>query len=275
MQLTEVQSVTSPSYFYLPFDSKFKIGDKLMINTKYGLEMSIVTIQNKDITKIDDDYLATFVRYVTRDDERINCENCKYAKTLLPQVKIEADKLNLKMKIGFVAVAFDKSKISVNYTADERVDFRELVKVLGSKFKSRIEMRQIGNRDETKQIGAMGTCGRECCCKLYLSDFDKVSIKMAKNQNIALNPNRINGMCGRLLCCLKYEDDFYENIQSRMPRIGWKVSTPDGEGVVSGIDLLRESVNVTFSKDDTTEIVKYHIDDIKYTKVAKKDGKNR
>ena len=140
--------------------------------------------------------------------------------------------------------------------------FRELIKILGTKFKARIEMRQIGNRDETKQVGAIGICGRVTCCKAFLNDFDKVSIKMAKNQNISLNPTRINGMCGRLLCCFKYEDDFYAEMQKKMPKENAVVSTPDGKGTVSARDFLRETVSVTFTKDESSETKIYDLKDI-------------
>ena len=178
------------------------------------------------------------------------------------------------MKIGFITVSLDKKKINVNYTAEDRVDFRELIKILGTKYKARIEMRQIGNRDETKQIGAIGVCGRVTCCKAYLNDFDKVSIKMAKNQNISLNPNKINGMCGRLLCCFKYEDDFYSEMQKKMPKENSLVSTPDGKGTVSSRDFLKETVTVTFTKDDTTENKVYDLKDIQIL-TKDKNEKNR
>ena len=133
---------------------------------------------------------------------------------------------------------------------------------MSNKFKCKIEMRQIGNKDESKVVGAMGVCGRVTCCKAYLSDFGKVSIKMAKNQNISLNPTRINGMCGRLLCCLKYEDEYYAEMQKKMPKINSVVSTPDGKGTVSNLDFLRELVSVTFTKDETTEVKVYNLEDI-------------
>ena len=173
------------------------------------------------------------------------------------------------MKIGFITVNLDKNKIYVHYTADDRVDFRELIKVLGTKYKARIEMHQIGNRDETKQIGAIGVCGRVTCCKAFLNDFDKVSIKMAKNQNISLNPTRINGMCGRLLCCFKYEDEYYAEMQKKMPKVGSTITTPDGKGVVSANDFLREKVSVTFTKDETTEVKVYELSDLQVFKDKK------
>lgn len=239
---------------------------RVVVNMADNLELGLV----KGVVEMSSPELVDVVRLASDEDNKSRCENCKYARTLLPEIKKEADKLKLNMKIGFIGVNLDRSKITVNYTADERIDFRELIKQLGAKYKCRIEMRQIGNRDESKVIGALGICGRETCCKLYLNDFDKVSIKMAKNQNIALNPNRINGMCGRLLCCLKYEDEFYEEMQKKMPKVGASVSTPDGTGKVSATDFLKETVTVTFTKDeDSTEVKTYPLEEIKNNKEKK------
>ncbi len=227
-----------------------------------GLELGMVKGETKNMS-LD---AAEFVRVANKQDNLDNCDCCRYTRSLLPEIKKIANDLKLDMKIGFIATNLDKSKLIVNYTADDRVDFREMLKILGSKYKTRIEMRQIGNRDESKMLGAIGMCGRVCCCKLYLSDYDKVSIKMAKNQNISLNPNRINGMCGRLLCCLKYEDDYYQEMNEKMPKIGFKVNTPDGVGIVKSTDVIREIVQVEFSSNDTTEIKNYPLTDISFNK---------
>ncbi len=258
MQLTELVMFNSPINLYAPAGD-YKRGQRVVVSTPTGQEMGLV----KGIVEKDGADVVDIIRTATKEDNLTHCENCKYTRKLLPEIKKEAQNLGLDMKIGFISTNLDRSKLVVNYTADERVDFRELIKVLGSKYKTRIEMRQIGNRDETKTIGAIGVCGRECCCKLYLNDFDKVSIKMAKNQNLALNPTRINGMCGRLLCCLKYEDEFYEEMQKKMPHINSTVVTPDGKGTVSATDFLKETVTVTFVKDDTTEVKTYPLLDIK------------
>ncbi len=218
----------------------------------------------KQVVKTDkvEEY-ADIVRLANDTDKKQYCENCKYCRTLVAEIKEEAQKLNLDMKVSFISTDLNRSKHIISYTADDRVDFRELIKVLGTKLKSKIEMRQIGNRDETKVVGALGVCGRETCCKAFLNDFDKVSIKMAKNQNISLNPQRINGMCGRLLCCLKNEDDDYAEMQKKMPKMNSVVSTPDGKGVVSNTDFLRETVTVTFTKnDESVEIKTYPLSDI-------------
>ena len=260
MQTIELNLLNSPQFVYaIKNNDDYKINDIVIVSINGSQD--IATIKNITDIKADVEY-CEIVRTATQEDKKQNCENCKYARSLLPEIKQEADKLNLNMKIGFISVSLDKSKINVNYTADDRVDFRELIKILGAKYKSRIEMRQIGNRDETKQVGALGVCGRVTCCKAFLNDFDKVSIKMAKNQKISLNPTKINGMCGRLLCCFKYEDEYYAEMQKKMPKENSYVTTPDGKGIVTGRDFLQETVTVTFTKDDTTEIKIYDLKDI-------------
>jgi len=245
--------------------------DLVVISLSGSLELA--TVKNIVDVKPDIEFVE-ILRLATEQDKAKNCENCKYARSLLPEIKQEAQKLNLDMKIGFVSVSLDRNKLIVNYTADDRVDFRELIKILGTKYKARIEMRQIGNRDETKQIGAIGVCGRVTCCKAFLDDFDKVSIKMAKNQNISLNPNKINGMCGRLLCCFKYEDEYYAEMQKKMPKENSIVTTPDGKGVVTNRDFLKETVTVTFTKDDSTEVKIFDLKDIQLNSKDKNE-KNR
>ncbi len=255
----EIVLFNSPNAVYAQPDENLKKGSRVVVDSN-GLEVGAV----KGIKDVDNKVeLVKIVRECTKEDNLAHCENCKFTRALLPEIKKEVEKLGLDMKVSFISTNLDRSKIIVNYTADERVDFRELIKVLGAKYKLRIEMHQIGNRDESKVVGAFGVCGRVTCCKLYLNDFDKVSIKMAKNQNIALNPTRINGMCGRLLCCLKYEDEFYEQMQKKMPKVGSKVTTPDGVGVVSATDFLRENVTVNFTKDESTEQKIYSLADIK------------
>lgn len=260
MQVIQIILSNSGNNVYAPYSDKLQRKDRVIVSTPNGLELGIVKGSVDLKEKVD---LVDFVRFATLDDSKINCENCKYARSILPEIKQEADKINPEMKISYVHINHDRSKMEINYTADGRVDFRDLVKILSSKYKTKIEMHQIGNRDESKQVGAIGVCGRVTCCKAFLSDFDKVSIKMAKNQSFSLNPNRINGMCGRLLCCLKYEDEYYEEMQKKMPKIGSFVTTPDGKGVVSATDFLREKVSVTFNKDDSTEVKVYDLLDVK------------
>lgn len=268
MQVTEILLFNSPTSLFARAGD-YKKNQRVVVSTSTGLELGLI----KGIVDIDNAELVDIIRIATPEDNAKHCENCKYARSLLPEIKKEADRQKLNMKIGIISTNFERNKIVVNYTAEDRVDFREFIKVLGSRYKVRIEMRQIGNRDETKTIGALGVCGRETCCKLFLNDFDKVSIKMAKNQNISLNPTRINGMCGRLLCCLKYEDAYYEEMQKKMPKVNSFVTTPDGKGSVSATDFLKETVTVTFTKDESTEVKTYNLADIKFG--AKTDKPNK
>ena len=268
MQAIELIMLNSQQTVYAINSQQSYDNNQLVVVSSNGC-LDLATIKKQ--VEIDPDIeFVEIVRIATDKDKQLNCENCNYARSLLPEIKQEANILNLNMKIGFINVSLDRNKINVNYTADDRVDFRELIKILGTKYKTRIEMRQIGNRDETKQIGAIGVCGRVTCCKAFLNDFDKVSIKMAKNQNISLNPNKINGMCGRLLCCFKYEDDYYAEMQKKMPKLNSTINTPDGKGVVTSVDFLRESVTVTFTKDETTEVKKYELKELELPTKDKK-----
>lgn len=270
MQAIELSMLnSSQTIFSVQPKIDLKIKDIVVVSN--GGCLDLATVCSFVDVKPDVEFVEV-VRLATDADKKQNCENCKYARSILPEIKKEANKLGLNMKIGFITLSLDKNKIGVNYTSEERVDFRELIKVLGSNYKARIEMRQIGNRDETKKVGAIGVCGRVTCCKAFLSDFDKVSIKMAKNQNISLNPSKINGMCGRLLCCFKYEDDYYAEMQKKMPKENSIVTTPDGKGTVTSRDFLKETVTVTFTKDDSTEVKIYDLKDIQ---LKDKNEKNR
>ena len=259
MQVSEIILDNNPTSVFAK-TTNFKVGDVVIVNNNGTTELGTIKAigeSNNDLDFVD------IIRTANAEDKKLHCENCKYARSLVPIVKQQAESMNLQMKVGFISVSLDKTKIVINYTSEARVDFRELVKILGAKFKARIEMRQIGYRDESKVVGALGMCGRVTCCKAFLNDFDKVSIKMAKNQNIALNPNRINGMCGRLLCCFKYEDEFYEDMQKKMPKVGSLVSTPDGKAEVTATNFLKETVSVVFKKDeDATEIKTFELSEI-------------
>ncbi len=260
MLLTEIQLFNNLTNVYINCLNEIKPRQQVVVSISGVLELGIAKreVEAENAT-------AEFVRFANKEDILAKCENCKLARKAMTEIKQLAEKLKLNMKISHVTYSLDRSKLTVCYTANDRVDFREMLKVLTNSYKTKIEMKQVGNRDESKIVGALGICGRETCCKAYLHDFDKVSIKMAKNQGIALNPNRINGMCGRLLCCLKYEDEFYEEMQKKMPKVGFKVTTPDGMGVVSGVDMLKETVTVSFKKDEeTTESKTYALEDIKF-----------
>ena len=196
----------------------------------------------------------------------------KKQKEILLQTKKLINKHNLEMDLIGVECAFDSSKIIFIYTAEGRVDFRELIKELASIYKSKIELRQVGIRDEAKIVGGLGPCGREVCCKNFLQDFEKVSIKMAKNQNLSLNPTNISGLCGRLMCCLSYENEYYAETIKLMPKVNSKVLTPDGEGIVVYNDLLKKIVSVKFvSKDDETKIIDYDLSNIKFSNKGNED----
>ena len=189
------------------------------------------------------------------------------------------------MKLVDASYTLDGSKVIINYVCEDRVDFRELVKDLASQLKVRIELRQIGIRDQAKKIGGIGFCGKECCCKKYLNDFDKVSIKMAKTQGLSLNPTKISGICGRLMCCLSYENEFYAEASSKMPKLNARVKTPDGVGSVIYNNILKQLVTVKIENDNDTKINEYTLDQIvivpkdnapfKNNKPAKEENKDR
>ena len=183
-------------------------------------------------------------------------------------------KHGLEMKLIDVEYTFDNNKILFYFTADGRVDFRELVKDLASVFRTRIELRQIGVRDEAKMMGALGTCGRPLCCSTHLSEFHPVSIKMAKEQALSLNPSKISGTCGRLMCCLKYEQDNYEYLLKRMPKVDAVVQTPKGPGTVVFVSLLKEMVKVKLDNEQGADIEEYHIDNVKIVRDAEKKNDN-
>ena len=205
-------------------------------------------------------------------DARQNIENKKQEKEAFKTCEKKIKEHGLDMKLMDVEFKFDKSKILFFFTADGRIDFRELVRDLASVYKTRIEMRQIGVRDEVKRIGGNGVCGRELCCCTFLSDFETVSIKMAKEQNVSLNPSKISGNCGRLMCCLQYEQNVYEEKLKKLPKIGAIVKTQDGQGEVCGLETLKEIVKVKFKDGDETFFRKYNAKDIKIIKNIEKES---
>jgi cell fate regulator YaaT (PSP1 superfamily) len=209
--------------------------------------------------------LKTVIRLATEDDLKHEKENREKEKEAFKicQEKIAAN--NLEMKLVRSEIGFDNNKILFYFTANGRVDFRALVKDLAAVFKTRIELRQIGVRDEAKMLGGLGPCGRPICCGSFLSQFQPVSIKMAKEQNLSLNPTKISGVCGRLMCCLKYEQDHYEQTRKRMPKVGRTVNTPDGSGPVTELNIIRETVFVRLTNGDTSEIKEYPLESITRT----------
>ena len=257
----------NPKILYYTTDRQFELRDKIVVNTARGLELATV-VKYKDGEAPEP---LDLVRYATNEDIATAKQNIEDAKQLNQLVKEEISNFRLDMKLSLIEYTLDREKIVVNYTAEGRVDFREIVKSLANKLKARIEMHQIGSRDEVQQKGAIGICGRECCCKAHLNDFDKVVIKMAKNQGLSLNPTKLNGMCGKLLCCLKYEDDFYSETLAKMPKVGQRVSTPDGEGETLSLDILHEQVEVKFTRGDEVERKMYPLTDIQFSRVRRGD----
>ena len=206
--------------------------------------------------------LKKCIRIATQEDKEIHNENKRKEKEAFKIAQEKIREFDLGMNLVEVEYTFDNNKIIFYFIAEGRVDFRELVKTLASIFKTRIELRQIGVRDEAKSVGGIGTCGRSLCCSTFLGDFTSVSIKMAKEQNLSLNPSKISGMCGRLMCCLKYEQDTYEDIKQRMPNIGSIVDTKFGDGEVIGSSILKERVRVKFNDEQEENIRDIKLDEI-------------
>lgn len=260
-------------YFFDP--GKFKINNKdfVIVETTQGEEYGEVAISNRmvpdeTITKP----LKRVIRIANYKDKKHYEENKKKEKEAFEICKEKIKEHNLEMTLTDVEFKFDNSKVLFYFTADGRIDFRELVKDLAAIFRTRIELRQIGVRDEVKRIGGNGICGRELCCCSFLGNFETVSIKMAKEQNMSLNPSKISGNCGRLMCCLKYEQDVYEEKIKKLPKIGAIVKTEDGEGIVEGVETLKERLRVKL-KDDNGEFYykKYDAKDIKIIKNSEED----
>ncbi|MCL2228791.1 MAG: stage 0 sporulation protein [Firmicutes bacterium] len=246
------------------FDTDFALepGDQVIVETATGAEWGVVESKpfaahpNSRLTQVlriaDDTDRKTINKLITSADYAIRIANEKIEKYKLP------------MKLLSASYNFDASKVVIQFMADNRVDFRELVKDLAYSLRTRIELRQVGPRDEVKFLGALGPCGMPCCCVRFKNDFDNITIKMAKNQNIALNPNRINGVCGRLLCCLGYENDHYTETQNKMPRIGSEIKTPDGRGTVVDINMVSGNVKVKFHQNDTVSFKTFKHKDLKH-----------
>lgn len=238
-------------YYFDPEELEVQLGDSVIVETARGMEFGMVAME---ITEVDESEVVTplkrIIRIADEKDHLQHEENLKKKKRAMDLCQEKIDKHGLVMKLIDVEYTFDNSKIVFYFTADGRVDFRELVKDLAGVFKMRIELRQIGVRDEAKMLGGIGSCGRDLCCHSWLSDFQPVSIKMAKVQNLSLNPSKISGICGRPMCCLKYENDIYMEFRKGMPDIGEKVRTPDGFGKVVDTNLLERDVKVRLYLDD-------------------------
>jgi len=262
-------------YYFSPGKHEIHSGNYVIVETARGIEYGYVVLGNREV---EDDKviqpLKPVIRMATAEDEEKEMNNRRREKEAFKICQEKIRKHNLDMKLIDVEYTFDNNKILFYFTADGRIDFRELVKDLASVFKTRIELRQVGVRDETKIVGGVGICGRALCCHSYLSEFIPVSIKMAKEQNLSLNPTKISGVCGRLMCCLKNEEETYEYLNSKLPGIGDHVTTDDGlKGEVHSVSVLRQQVKViVMVEKDEKEIREYHVDQLKF-KPRKRRGK--
>ena len=268
-------------YYFDPLDLEIKAGDHVIVETARGKEYGYVV---RGRSEVDDEKvvppLKPVLRKATPEDDRMAEKSRGKEKSALAICAEKVAKHELEMKLIDCEYTFDGSKILFYFTADGRVDFRELVKDLAAVFRTRIELRQIGVRDETKIRGGIGICGRELCCHTYLADFAPVSVKMAKEQNLSLNPSKISGNCGRLMCCLKNEEDAYEYLNSRLPGLGDLVRTPDGLiGEVSGTNVLKQRVKVIVSVNgsdgEEKEVREYAADDVKPYQKRRRDRDDR
>lgn len=265
-------------YYFAPGKERYAEGMGVIVETARGLEYATVVLpfaevgEDKVISP-----LKPIVRIATAKDKEIVRKNKekKGEALALAQEKIEKHKLD--MKLIDCEYTFDGSKVVFYYSAPSRVDFRELVKDLSSAFKTRIELRQIGIRDEIKRMGGIAPCGRECCCSSCMPDFKKVTIKMAKNQGLSLNPGKISGLCGRLMCCLAYESDYYADAAAKMPKLGSEVGTPDGKGTVVNVNMLKMQVRVRID-DKEKDLFTYHdynVNDLQFRRKAQGEKEDR
>ena len=263
-------------YFFSPGGLELKAGDKVIVETTRGVEFgSVVT----GIKEVPDDQISQplkpVIRIATQDDVRREAKNREKEKEAFKICQEKIRKHGLEMKLIDAEYTFDNNKVLFYFTADGRIDFRELVKDLASVFRTRIELRQIGVRDETKIRGGIGICGRPLCCHTYLTEFAPVSIKMAKEQNLSLNPTKISGVCGRLMCCLTNEEETYEELNSHLPSIGDYVTTPEKlKGEVQTVNVLRQTVKVIVSLDnDEKEVRDYKVDELRFKPRRRKNNR--
>ncbi len=262
-------------YFFDPAGLKLSLQDMVIADTANGEEFAKIAMANKLMPdeKIVEP-LRKVLRLANKKDIKQNEENKAKEREAFNIAIEKIKKHKLPMKLIDVEYKFDRTKILFYFTADGRIDFRELVKDLAAIFKTRIELRQIGVRDEVRRMGGNGICGRELCCCSFLNNFDAVSIKMAKEQNMSLNPSKISGLCGRLMCCLKYEQEAYEDKLQRLPKVGSIVETLDGEGMVDNVEILKENIRVKFEDDDGYHYKKYKAGDVKVIKESETEELN-
>lgn len=255
---------TSKTYYFDPKGIEFALDDGVIVETARGMEYGKITISNQEV---DDKEivqpLKEVVRKATKKDDEQLAENIKKEEFASKLCLEKIEKRALPMKLVNTEYTFDRSKVIFYFTAEGRIDFRELVKDLASVLRIRIEMRQIYERDDFKMRGALAICGRPCCCANHLQDFEKVSIKMAKNQGLSLNPTKISGVCGKLMCCLKYENDYYAETNKLMPKINARIKTRDGMGHVEALDVLKRTVKAKVElADGSIEVREYKLEDI-------------
>ena len=252
-------------YYFSPGEVWPAPGEFVIVETTRGIELGEVVTGAREVA--DEKLVAPLknvIRKATDEDLQVQATNEEREKEAFQICVQKIEQHKLEMKLVSVEYTFDDSKIIFYFTANGRVDFRDLVKDLAGIFHMRIELRQIGVRDEAKMLGGLGACGRQICCGAFLGDFQPVSIKMAKEQNLSLNPTKISGQCGRLMCCLKYEQDYYEETLKKLPRVGKDIMTPDGVGIVTEINVLRERVKVRVKTgDDTFEVKEYELPDVR------------
>ena len=261
-------------YYFDPADRQIKIGDHVIVETARGIEYGYVVLGNREVdeTKVIPP-LKPVIRMATDEDRAIEAKNKEKEKEAFKICQEKIKKHKLEMKLVDAEYTFDNNKLLFYFTADGRIDFRELVKDLASVFKTRIELRQIGVRDEAKIMGGIGVCGRPLCCATYMPEFVPVSIKMAKEQNLSLNPTKISGVCGRLMCCLKNEEETYEELNSHLPGIGDYVTTPDKlKGEVLSVSVLRQRVKVVVTTgNDEKEVREYPVAEIRFKPKRRND----
>ena len=263
-------------YYFAPVKYKFTQGDKVIVETSRGVELGTVKIKNKTVPQSE---IVSPLKEVTRPATKADMERYEENRQAELDAAIVCKKKiathGLEMSLVAVEYTFDRAKLIFYFTCETRVDFRELVKDLASTFRTRIELRQIGIRDEAKLMGGLGICGRKYCCAGFLSDFVQVSIKMAKEQNFSLNSAKVSGACGRLMCCLKYEHETYEEAIKRIAPVGATVKTPDGVGVVSEIKPLAEELKVKFTDNEKETIKLYKSRDVKILSMPGKKDKSK
>lgn len=248
-------------YYFDPGEMTIAKDDYIIVETVRGVEFGKVVIANKQVDEEDVVLpLKKVIRTATPKDKRIVAENQENASEAYQVCESKIIEHQLDMNLVDVEYTFDRNKVIFYFTADGRVDFRDLVKDLASVFKTRIELRQIGVRDEAKLLGGIGPCGRMLCCSTFLGDFEPVSIKMAKDQNLSLNPAKISGLCGRLMCCLKYENDDYETAKKELPDLGETIKTPYGKGKVVGLNILERMIQIEIP--DKERVIEYTLDEL-------------